>query len=179
LLIRSIQEDQEAREALPSAPVVGFFSAILLSSSPNRKIVEHDLNAIRNRYDLFDYSLYFGKTKDTIYQWTSRKPDTNDLYWGAFYGTGDTRYLDKLIYETRFMAHEDSLSTYMAGASAKWSLATNARQHQSVKNHLLSKEVSADEQTKKMIEEILRQDPELIREEILKKATEIKGRTRE
>jgi len=177
LLINSIQNSQEAREALPSAPIVGFFSAILLSDSPNEKIVKRELSAMHNRFELFDYALLFGKSQDTIFNWTNRKPDSNDLIWGAYFGTGDTRYLDKLLGETVLIEREDSLVLYMTGASAKWSLASNARQHESIKKHLSRKELTADDKTKKMLWEILTKEPGEMRNDIMKRANEIKSKT--
>ncbi len=170
LLINSLQNNQEAREALPAAPIVGFFTAILLSDSPNKNIVKKELNAMTHPFDLFKYALAFGKSKDTIVNWTNRKPDSNDLIWGAYFGTGDHRYLDKLLGETGLMEREDSLVLYMTGASAKWSLASNARQHESIKQYLSQKETT-NPKTKKMLIDILSQDPATIREEIMKRVS--------
>ena len=99
------------------------------------------------------------------------------MIWGGYFGTGDTRYLDKLIGETRLIEREDSLVLFMTGASAKWSLASNARQHESIKNYISQKIPTANEKTKKMLKEILTRAPAEIREEIMKQAEEIKNKT--
>lgn len=175
-LIKTLQNSQEARESIPPAPVIGFFTAILLSHSPNREVVYRELNRLTNRYELFDYALAFGKSQDTIVHWKNRKPDSNDLIWGAYFGTGDTRYLDKLVGETKLVTREDSLVLYMTGASAKWSLSSNARQHEQIKQYLTMLAQGTDEGTKKVLTEILTKDPGVIREEIFKKAEEIKSK---
>lgn len=177
-LIRTLQNSQTAREALPPAPVIGFFTAILLSSSPNRIIVNREFNALNSRFDLFDYALAFGKSQDTIIHWKNRKPDSNDLIWGAYFGTGDTRYLDKLLGETKLIEREDSLVLYMTGASAKWSISSNARQHESIKKYLTQRLPTADEKTKKMLTEILTRSPGDIREEIMNRVEAMKSKTK-
>ena len=149
-----------------------------MSKSPNKKIVERELKALFNRFELFDYALAFGKSQDTILHWKNRKPDSNDLIWGAYFGTGDTRYLDKLIGETKLIEREDSLVLFMTGASAKWSLASNALLHPSIKNFITEKIPTTDEETKKILVEILALDPGEIRDEIMKKVEEIKIKTK-
>ncbi len=50
----------------------------------------------------------------------------NDECWGAYFASGDKRFLDKLIETTHYASECEDINLLAAGGSAKWSLSSNA-----------------------------------------------------
>jgi hypothetical protein len=83
----------------------------------------------------------------------------NDLYWGAFFATGKPVFIERLLAETRYADQLDNMQLWGAGISAKWSLASNGRQHARVHAILESEKINADKQTQELINDLLTKDP--------------------
>jgi hypothetical protein len=83
----------------------------------------------------------------------------NDLYWGAFFATGKPVFIELLLAETVYANQLDNMELWGAGITAKWSLASNARQHTRVHTILESEKASADKATQELINELLTKDP--------------------
>lgn len=90
----------------------------------------------------------------------------NDLYWGAFFATGKPVFIERLVGEMKYADERDNFELWGAGATAKWSLASNARQHPLVRTILESGKSTADKQTQDMITEVLTRDPADLQREI-------------
>jgi hypothetical protein len=45
------------------------------------------------------------------------------MYWGAFFASGNTDYLKKLIDQLHYVDERDDFSLFMTGVTAEWSLA--------------------------------------------------------
>jgi hypothetical protein len=90
----------------------------------------------------------------------------NDLYWGAFFATGKPVFIERLVDEMKYADERDNFELWGAGATAKWSLASNARQHPLVRTILESGKSTADKQTQDMITEVLIKDPADLQREI-------------
>lgn len=84
---------------------------------------------------------------------------TNDFYWGGFFATGNPVFIERLVGEMKYADERDNFQLWAAGATAKWSLASNARQHPLVRTILESEKSTADKQTQDMITEVLTRDP--------------------
>ncbi len=82
-------------------------------------------------------------------------PELNDSYWGAFFASGNPAYLRKLVDQLRYFDERDDLALFMAGASAKWSLASNAESHVIVRSTLETAKRNADTRTQELITELL------------------------
>jgi hypothetical protein len=68
-------------------------------------------------------------------------PPHNDYLWGAFFATGQPRYLDSLVAQCRYLnvPHPDANYRqlfFFTGQSAVWSLKANARQDSTVAAYL-------------------------------------------
>ena len=90
----------------------------------------------------------------------------NDMYWGAFFASGDAKYVNKLIDQLRFIDEREQFELFGVGAASKWSLASNARSHTKVRTILDSAKQNADRRTQEIIVELLQTDPVRIRQEI-------------
>jgi hypothetical protein len=99
-------------------------------------------------------------------------PGLNDLYWGAFFATGDSKFIKRLAEQLRLWDERTDLALFSAGATAKWSLASNARSHPKVRSALEELRLASDERTSELITELLSQGPERVgraMEEIIRK----------
>ena len=101
-----------------------------------------------------------GKDKETLL------PDQNDLCWGAYFASGDEAYLEKITERIQYLGERTKFMTYVTAATAQWSLASNARQHKSVKAFLEKKVTATTGPIHKAIQEILEKDPVYFREEM-------------
>lgn len=176
-IINTIRLDKQVREAFPPPAILGFCTGVLLSRNPNSRILKSELEKHRTEVRLFEAILFFGQTQDTLIHWPEHSAEMNDVIWAAYFGTGETKYLDRLLTETRYKDREDSLQLFFAGSSAMWSLASNARQHPSIKEYLnkLSSSVN-DAQKKANLQEILTRDPNEFREETVTRIKSMKER---
>ncbi len=95
----------------------------------------------------------------------------NDLYWGAFFATGKSVFIERLIDEMKYADERDNAELWAAGITAKWSLASNARQHPLVRTILQSEKTTVDKKTQDLITEVLTKDPPDFQREMKEIAT--------
>ncbi len=84
------------------------------------------------------------------------------MNWASFFATGDVRFLDHIIGKILLAEDRIDRNLFLTGASAKWSLCSNARQDKLVKEHL-----TGVKENKKQIEEILKKEPQEFRQEMI------------
>jgi len=92
-----------------------------------------------------------------------RDPAYNDLNWAAFFSTGDSKYLDNIIDSVPYSDEREDMMLFMAGMSAKWSLASNASQYEKVRAYLESLDLGEAYD----ISGILSKDPGAFQEEMV------------
>jgi len=90
----------------------------------------------------------------------------NDMYWGAFVASGRTALLQRLVDQLRYFDERDDEGLFFAGATAKWSLASNAQSHPLVRATLEGETLTADQRTRALIAELLREGPGQVKQEI-------------
>ena len=88
-----------------------------------------------------------------------------DFYWGAFFASGNPAFLKKLIDMLKYWDERDNLELFLAGMSAKWSLASNAQSHVLVRSTLEAERLDRDKRTQELIAELLVQDPGRIKQD--------------
>ena len=147
-------------------PIRGFFSEVF-AANPTR-LVEW-VALINNEPDdtrvALDAALSWSRAGGVL-QLQEPSPQMNDVYWGAFLASGNPQYVKKLLALVPFAAERNDFNLWSAGASAKWSLASNARQHALVRSILEREKLTADKRTQDIIGEVLQRDPERIRQEM-------------
>ena len=94
-----------------------------------------------------------------------RSPEMNDLYWGAFFASGNPMYVRKLLELAPFAEERNDFNLWGAGSTAKWSLASNGRRHTLVRTILEGERRTADKRTQDLITELLTRDPARIKKE--------------
>jgi hypothetical protein len=153
-------------------PVTAFFSEVF-AANPSRlaewqQVIDKQPYASK---DALDRALLWSKAGGVL-NLGGRSPQVNDLYWGAFFASGNPMYVKKLLELVPFADERNDFNLWATGASAKWSLASNARQHTLVVAILEGEKKTADKRMKDIIAELLMRDPALIKQEM----AEIYGR---
>lgn len=72
------------------------------------------------------------KPPEPIEKVTVSGPGVLDMLWGAFFATGDEKYVKRLISVLPWESQNKDLIKMQVGASARWSLTSNAEQHSKV-----------------------------------------------
>src|SRR5262249_34001765 len=120
-----------------SRPALAFFS-LVFAANPAQ------MDAWRKQIDAKDAGTqavlqladYYGRTPDSLLKMPVHSANMNDMYWGAFYATGDVRYLQKLMDQLVYCDERIDAYLFMVGGSAQWSLASNAAADPAVKQAL-------------------------------------------
>lgn len=81
----------------------------------------------------------------------------NDECWGAYFASGDKRFVDKLVETTRHASSSSNPNLMLAADTAKWSLASNAEQHPLVWGAIESAVACGRED----LQELLTEEPEV------------------
>jgi hypothetical protein len=173
-IVLSMFENSEVKEKFPPTAVVAFCTSILLSRDPNSIVLGRELKKYASKNQLSAVILSLGNTRDTLVNWPYHSPETNDMMWASYFGTGNSKYLERLVSELQYINREDSLVLFLAGGSAKWSLSSNAKQHETIDRFLRSKLTSAPENLRATLTEILTEEPSTIREEFTARLKEMR-----
>jgi|GEM_PF-1778890 len=102
---------------------------------------------------------------DKMFAGIEPSPMLNDLCWGAFFASGDQKYLSRLMAQVSHLDEREDLNLYLSAVSAKWSLASNLRTHDAVKAAIEAAVGSAEGAHAKDLQDILVVDPARIWDE--------------
>ncbi|MCP3921002.1 MAG: hypothetical protein GY714_00305 [Desulfobacterales bacterium] len=111
-----------------------------------------------------------------IFSMVNNSPVLNDMYWAAFFASGDIEFLDKLTGNLINTEERLNILTFLAGYNAKHSLAGNCKTHKSVLKYLIMMKIKADKKLKKIVNEIIKKKPKTISNEMLKIIKEQKSK---
>jgi hypothetical protein len=175
-IVATLSASSEDQEKMPPTVVIGFCTSLLLLRDENSAVLDRELKKHVAENQLFPFILSLKNTRDTIVHWPAHSPEVNDMMWSAYFGTGNSKYLERLIGELKYVSREDSLVLFLTGNSAKWSLASNARQHNSVDKFLRAKMNVAPEDLRTVISEALTKEPVAIRDEFTARLKEMKAK---
>jgi len=139
----------------------GFFGALFYQDAAIKKDFQQKLQSFTNSEvrELFVYLIDHNGPK--LYTDTEVSPTQNDMYWSSYFATGDIQYVDKIIANAALSENRTDLGLFLTGASAKWSLCSNATQDDGVKNHL------AKQKDSPLANEILTTDSETLKAQII------------
>jgi hypothetical protein len=147
--------------------ITGFFSEVFLTN-PSRldgwqTVIDKQPGFAKS---VLDSALSWSKAGGVL-QIPGQLPQMNDFYWGAFFASGNPLYVKKLLELAAFATKRDDFNVWMIGATAKWSLARNSRQHFLVHSILEEEKRTADKPKQDLVDEILKRDPERMRKEMV------------
>lgn len=72
------------------------------------------------------------KPPEPIEKMDINHPNVVDMLWGAFFATGDEKYIQRLISVLSWETQSKDLNKMQVAASVRWSLTSNAEQHPAV-----------------------------------------------
>jgi hypothetical protein len=166
-LIRSIDESGILEKESTHSPIIGFITTALASSLSDSQVFKETISSLSNNKILFSFCYSLSSTKDTIINWSKHAPSVNDLLWGAFFASGDKRVVERLVSEMQFCDEKDSLQLFLTGASAKWSLSSNAKQHPLVRKYLEELVGKVPEKLEGHLYEALNVEPSALRQNMI------------
>ena len=141
--------------------LTGFFGALFSADTTVRSAFMKNSDNFQN-IDFKQLFIFLNQTNiDSIYSKTPITPTFNDMNWGSYFATGNVKFLDRIISNIPLAENRIDRNLFLTGASAKWSLSSNATQDKQVKGHL-----SNQKENKKVIKEILKKDPEEFKQEM-------------
>jgi len=89
-----------------------------------------------------------------------------DLYWGAFFASGNPAYVKKLVGLAGFASEQNDMLTWATGSRTKFMLARNSRQHAVLRSILEEEKRTADKPTRELINDVLNRDPVRMQQEM-------------
>ncbi|TCD00567.1 hypothetical protein EZ449_20630 [Pedobacter frigidisoli] len=135
--------------------LTGFFGAAFINDKTIKSDFAKKLNLVEKPEFKQLLTFLLSSNIDTIYSKTKISTSLNDMNWSSFFATGSTKYLDNIIANAPYIENRTDLNLFLAGATAKWSLSSNSRQHALVTkylNSLINKNI--------MLKEILEKEPQ-------------------
>jgi hypothetical protein len=179
-LVNSVENDTALlNNANGQATILGFLAAAFQKYNNSFDTFQELVNNLHNSKLLEKYCLKLSLSQDTILNWPGHSPSINDLHWGGFFASGDTRYLSKLVSEMEYCDTNDSLLLFLTGASAKWSLSSNANQYIEVKHFLEVAKDTSSNYLRTQIEESLQLTPNELQDKMIEKIKLYKNKSQQ
>lgn len=166
-LIRSLDPAAGlAQHPTGAAPLASFFSEVF-AANPGRMAEWQALIPAQDATarGVLEQAVALSKGGGVL-RLTGHSAPLNDMYWGAFFATGRTVFLQKLVDQLRYVDEREDEALFFAGATAKWSLASNAQSHDLVRGILKSQTLTADQRTQALITELLTEGPAQVKREM-------------
>ncbi|WP_319558515.1 hypothetical protein [Thiomicrorhabdus sp.] len=107
------------------------------------------------------------KTPSELLKPIPTSPQRNDMNWACFFATGDSKYLNDIIFTLKHLDNRDDFERFLTASSAKWSLSSNAKTHFIVKMSMEAMKVGDVPEMRGIAEEILNKSPRQIRDETI------------
>lgn len=146
-------------------PTSAFFSKLFLGNP----LLISDWKKLIEKQDAETRAVLVNAINNTPEQ-LAKQADTgmaqNDIFWGAFFASGEVSYLNKIIDQLKYLDERKDISLYLTAATAKWSLSSNLRNHPKVKMELEAFKRDGVDKMRALAEEILTKSPAQIKDEI-------------
>jgi hypothetical protein len=138
LLVRFLNQtqDQERRTLMVTSSLLGFWCVLNTQNPAYRAAITSKLDSIANPAYRRIIRRSLRTTPEALLAKMPPSPACNDTAWGAYFAAADTHYLDLLLRNCRYANKAKNHPLYLTGATARWSLAANARQDPSVRAYL-------------------------------------------
>ena len=91
----------------------------------------------------------------TIESMSINSPSALDYLWGRFMASGSAAPVNRIIDQMKLTDSKGNVEAMLIGGAAQWSVSANDRQHKKVLEIVKARTVTADSQTKKLLNEIL------------------------
>ena len=146
--------------------VVGFFSEVF-AANPNRVPEWQDHIAKQDNRPkwLLEQALSVSKTGGLLKN-NGHSAPLNDGWWAAFFASGNPKFVERIIDQLQYCDERTDEMLFFAGATAKWSLASNARTNPLVRSTLESAKAKASTRQRELINEVINEEPAVIKQEM-------------
>jgi hypothetical protein len=146
--------------------VIGFFSEIF-AANPSRLSQWQVLIAKQDDQTrtALDRALSVSRAEGVLNA-NGHSAELNDEYWGAFFASGNPKFVQRLVDQLRYFDERNDEALFLAGGTAKWSLASVAQMQPAVRLAIEQAKIKADKRTQEQITELLAEDPASIKQEI-------------
>jgi len=147
-------------------PTIGFFSEIF-TANPGRLPQWQVLIAKQDGQTkaALDEALSVSKAGGVL-NLDGHSGELNDEYWGAFFASGNPKFVYRLVDQLRYFDERNDEALFLAGGTAKWSLASNAQTKPAVRSAIQDVRAKTDKRTQELISELLAVDPASVKQEI-------------
>lgn len=151
--------------------LTGFFGALFLDDKDVKKSFVSNFDKIK-KPDIKELLVTLSSSNiDTLYSKTKITTEYNDMNWASYFATGNVKYIDNIISKVTYENERTDINLFLAGATAKWSLCSNASQDKLVKKHL-----NTLKDKNENIKEILQEDPQYFKNKMLEILKEQKSK---
>lgn len=154
----------EDENAIP--PMYGFFSQVFFQVSNDEKLWKSLTKQYPSLADLVNSAVRASGNPKEAFRKEPISPSLNDIYWGAFFASGDIYFIEEITKHLKYLDERNDLLLYLAGSSAEWSLSSNAAMRPKVKSDLLLIKEKANPHIARRIESLLAKRPDEIRQEM-------------
>jgi hypothetical protein len=156
------------KKSSSAPPMYGFFTEIF-AQNPGRMaewtpIIDQQPEETRK---ILRRAVIMSADRKKLLDDEAPSPTRNDICWGAFFASGDRKYLTELIQQLRYMGERKDLNRFTAGGSAKWSLASNAQSHPLVKTAIEEARDKATGALQQQLNDVLTKSPGAIQQEMV------------
>lgn len=124
--------------------IIGFYGALFEKDKKIKKQFQERYTELTNKDIRATFELVFKSKIEELFANIPPTPTINDVYWSAFFSTGDNKYLDEIFANCTYVINQRDLNKYLIGASAQWSMCSNALAHQRVKLFLEMNQTNPD-----------------------------------
>jgi hypothetical protein len=146
--------------------IVGFFSEVF-AANPNR-VPEWQIHIAKKDHRtraILELAVSVSKTGGVLND-NGHSPQLNDGWWAAFFASGNPKLVQKIIDQLQYCDERKDQILFFAGATAKWSLASNARSHPLVRSTVENAKTTASARLGELIDQVLNGDLARIEQEI-------------
>jgi len=130
-----------------------------------------------------NYAPFLKSTSPSILESEITMPNSLDMCWGHFFASGNTQYVGKVIQALENKNNKTDPAKILVYGSARWSLASNCRQHKKVLAYCRTVVSDLPETTKAEVQAILDEidgkiDPARVEKDTANKLKQIKKANR-
>lgn len=167
--IESADHPNYSAAFVPSGPIEGFLAEIFARNPDKVEVWMALVEGLdQDRQQVFLEAKKHAQNPKAVVGSVPPSPSHNDWMWGAYFASGDTEYLDGIIATLPHSAHRESQEVFLAGATARWSLASNAQQHFAIERYVRERLQGADDELAPLLREALERDPASFREDLVR-----------
>jgi hypothetical protein len=146
---------------------LGFFLQVYALNPKQRAEWERllEITSDPTRSALLNEANVYKKNPEGGFDMPNPSEQRNDMAWGAFFASGNTRFITMLMNDMMHVDEREDKKLFLAGSSAKLSLAKNAQLYPKVGAFLKNERNASEGRKKQLLSDVLSLNPDKIKEE--------------